>query len=128
MSLRKSCSESVEISRASATGSSFSGLVDDGDDLDLQLLERLVELVDLPRVEVELVERERDLVLGHRPGGLRRLEQVPGFLASRGRPSPGPAARSTPGAHVLPLRDLLVTQRTCFRRCRTMPAAADVAP
>ena len=33
-----------------------------GDDLDVQLLEHVVEVVDLGRLEVELVERDRDLV------------------------------------------------------------------
>ena len=79
MSLRNSCSESVETSRA--TGAS-SGLLFglDGDDLDLQLLERVVEVVDLARVEVELVERERDLVRSHRSGLLGALEQPLGLV------------------------------------------------
>ena len=33
-----------------------------GDDLDVELFERVVEVVHLPRLEVELVERERNLV------------------------------------------------------------------
>ena len=36
------------------------------DDIDLHLFECAVEIVDLAGVEVELIERERDLVLGHR--------------------------------------------------------------
>jgi len=37
-------------------------------DLDVQLLERVVELVDLRRVELELAERSRDLFAAERPG------------------------------------------------------------
>ena len=62
MSLRKSWSASVETSRASASSSARPPLGRDVDDLDLQLLERGVELVELRRVELELVERERDLL------------------------------------------------------------------
>jgi hypothetical protein len=63
----------------------------DRDDLDLQLLELLVELVHLARVEVELVECERDLLLTHRSRGLGGLEQVSSFLTLESvcrRPSP----------------------------------------
>ena len=102
MSLRKSCSESVEISRASTSGSSFSGSSVDAHDVDLHLFERAIEIVDLAGVEVELVECERDLVLGHRPRSLRRLEQGARFhrveyVGYRRSPSFAPCA------HVLPL-------------------------
>ena len=50
------------------------------DDLDLQLLERPVDLLDLRRLELELVERKCDLLGADPPGGLCRLEQVPCFL------------------------------------------------
>ena len=59
MSLRKSCSESVETSRGCLDRPL---LLLGGDDLDLELLESVVEVVDLGRLEVELVERDRDLV------------------------------------------------------------------
>ena len=73
------------------------------DDVDLQLLEGAVDVVDLRRVEVELVERERDLVGAHGAGDLSGLEQVPrlvrledvGDLADP--PSLNPSC-----AHVLP--------------------------
>ena len=96
MSFRKSWSESVEISRASATGSSFSSSSATRDDLDLQLLERPVELVDLSGVEVELVERERDLLLASPSpaacAASRRLRASSVSRTSRHRA----AARSTP--------------------------------
>ena len=49
------------------------------DDVDLSLLERGVELVELRRVEVELVERERDLLGVELAGALARLEQRADF-------------------------------------------------
>src|SRR5439155_21914036 len=67
----------------------------DGDHLDLQLVERLVEVVDLTRVEVELVECERDLVRGQRSRFASGLEQVPGLLGLKYRyVSPGDRRRS----------------------------------
>ena len=54
----------------------------------------MVEVVELAGVEVELVERERDLLGGERSaGGLRSLEQVPRLVGLqdvgnfRGRPA-----------------------------------------
>jgi hypothetical protein len=45
------------------------------DDGDLRLLERRVELVELRRLELELVERERELVRIDLPGAVAALEQ-----------------------------------------------------
>src|SRR6266545_4730105 len=50
-------------------------LVRAGDDLDLELFERVVEVVDLSRLEIELVERERDLVGAQVPVDLSDLEE-----------------------------------------------------
>ena len=83
MSLRKSWSASVEISRTLSVEPHLLRVhlrrlrVDD---LDLQLLERPVEVLDLSRLELELVERECDFLCAHPPGGLCRLQQVPCFL------------------------------------------------
>ncbi len=114
MSLRKSCSESVEISRASAFETSLARLhfVGRAHDLDLHLFERVVEVVELRRVEVELVERERDLLRAEQPsGGLRGLEEMTsfvrlqnvrdsanfrGFLRAHGPPCLGDAALCLP--------------------------------
>jgi hypothetical protein len=41
----------------------------------VKLLEGLVELVDLRRIEVELVERERDLLLREKSGFLPLADQ-----------------------------------------------------
>ncbi len=64
------------------------------DDVDLGLLERRVELVELGSVEIELVERDRDLLGLELPGssaGLEQrshLEQVEhGGAYGRGRPA-----------------------------------------
>jgi len=62
------------------------------DDLDVDVAQRLVEIVDLSRVEVELAEADRDLLGRQRPRFLRRLEQRarlvgvedPGHLGSYG--------------------------------------------
>ena len=74
MSFRKSWSASVDASSARARGD---GLLVDfrRDDLDLLLLERLVEVVELAGLEVELVEGEGDLLGGQRPTLARRLEE-----------------------------------------------------
>ena len=117
MSLRKSWSESVETSRGASTGSLLLFL--GGDDLDLELFERVVEVVDLRRLEIELVERDGDLVGAQAPVLTRgiqqrlrviRLEQVDdglrcyGFLGcAHSVPPPGQA----------------------FLRCRTVPAEPD---
>ena len=47
------------------------------DDVDLGLFERRVELVELGRIEIELVEREGDLLRVELAGALARLEQRP---------------------------------------------------
>jgi len=100
MSLRKSWSESVEISRARPAPARPSPAGHD-DDVDLELLERSIEIFDLACIEVELVERKRDLFLGHRPEPVR-FEQVAGFLALENfRKAP---TSVHPCAHVLPLR------------------------
>src|SRR5579884_1632468 len=92
-------------------------LVDNADNVDLQLLESAVEVVDLPSVEIELVECERYLVLGNRACRLRRLEQSTGLYRfeeiGHGR---GPSFN--PSAHLFPL---------LLERCRTMPAGKDTA-
>ena len=84
MSLRKSWSASVETSRtlSSSRAASFasSALGCRVDDLDLQLLERPVDVFELGGLELELVERERDLLGADASGGLRRLEQVSRLL------------------------------------------------
>ncbi len=75
MSLRKSCSASVVISAAgSASGSALVGLVrvNDGD---LRLLERRVEVVELRRLELELVECQRELVRVELARAVPGLEQ-----------------------------------------------------
>ena len=51
------------------------------DDLDLQLVERLVEVVDLPGVEVELVERHRHVVGVQRPRLAAGLQERAPLLA-----------------------------------------------
>ena len=57
------------------------------DDLDLQLLERRVELVHLGCVEVELVERARDVLRDQLAGELAALEQgFASLLASTSNP------------------------------------------
>ena len=67
---------SVEISgSASHSRRALGSVGGGGDDLDLRLLERRVELVHLAGVEVELVERERDLVGVERAGRPPGLEQ-----------------------------------------------------
>ena len=48
-----------------------------GHDLDLLLLERLEQLVELTRLEVEIVEGERDLLRGHRPAFPCGVDQCP---------------------------------------------------
>src|SRR6266849_8421521 len=47
----------------------------EGDDLDLQLLESVVEIVDLSRLEIELVERDGDLVGTQMPVLFPRLKK-----------------------------------------------------
>ena len=71
MSLRKSCSASVETSRASASGL----LLDRLDDLDVQFLEPAVQLVDLRRLELELVDRDGELVGSQLPRLLGARDQ-----------------------------------------------------
>jgi hypothetical protein len=50
------------------------------DELDLELLDQAVELVDLPRVEMELVEREGNLVRIEVPRLASALKKLPGLL------------------------------------------------
>ena len=80
MSLRKSWSASVEISRASGSRTTTSrplvGLVDD---LDVELLERRVELVQLDRLEL-VAERERDLLVREEARLLALAHERPGVL------------------------------------------------
>ncbi len=81
MSLRKSCSASVVISAAGST--SGSAVVDrvSVDDRDLRLFECCVEVVELSRVEVELVESERELVGVELAGAIAALEQSLALVA-----------------------------------------------
>ena len=72
------------------------------DHLDLQLVEGLVEVVDLARVEVELVERERDLVRCQRARLPPRLEQAPGLLGLEHRHALAYDGRSAPAHCVTP--------------------------
>ena len=65
MSLRKSWSASVETSRGSLHRLLLFRL--DCDDLDLELFESVVEVVDLSRLEIELVECDGDLVGAEAP-------------------------------------------------------------
>jgi hypothetical protein len=51
------------------------------DDRDLRLLERRVELVELGRLELELVERERELVRVDLPGAVPDLEEPLALVA-----------------------------------------------
>ena len=85
MSFRKSCSESVVTSRACGVGWRSFRLLAPVDDLDVQLLERVVEVVHLRGVELELAQRERNLLGAQRPRlascfqqplGLVRLEHL----------------------------------------------------
>ena len=101
------------------------------DDLDLELVERRVELVQLRRVEVELVERARD-VLGDQLARLpAALEQRLRLARSPGRRIPAlavlvvpPALTSAPPpialtvVATLPIRNTLLTKssNTCQRR------------
>ena len=81
MSLRKSCSASVVISAAGST--SGSAVVDrvSVDDRDLRLFECCVEVVQLSRVEVELVESERELVGVELAGAIAALQQSLALVA-----------------------------------------------
>src|SRR5262249_37270173 len=103
-------------------------VVDGGDDLHLHLLEGLVELVDLTGVEIELVECERDVVLSHRSGVLRRLEQISSFLGLEdvrhgtcGSLNPYAHPRSPSVNHACDRKDV-------SQWGRTMPVAADTTP
>ena len=80
MSLRKSCSASVVISGSGSTSGSGSSTVR-VDDRDLRLLERGVEVVELRRLELELVERERELVGVELAGAIPALEQPLALVA-----------------------------------------------
>ena len=83
MSLRKSWSVSVEISPAFAcsvaatSGSTSSTPVDH---LDLELLERCVELVELAGVGIELVERGADVVGAQLSRRASALQELPAFV------------------------------------------------
>ena len=106
MSFRKSCSESVVTSRGSSTGRSSSSRP--VDDLDLLLLERVVEVVELRGVELELPQRERNLLRAQRPGLAARLQQPLGLvrlqhLGDCSTAWPVPPARSLAS---LPARDI----------------------
>ena len=66
------------------------------DDRDLRLVERGVELVELARLEIELVERERDLVGVESPGLRSRSRADAAPRRSRGRPRPVPESPCPP--------------------------------
>src|SRR4029450_6397705 len=81
------------------------------DDLDVQLLEQTVELVDLPGVESQLVERGRDLFrieLSRLPPGLKELPRLLDFENATRRPStccsllPCAQLRSPSRTHTVP--------------------------
>ena len=103
MSLRKSWSESVEISRAVCRRRpppSALDLVGDADDLDLQLLERAVEIVDLRRRR-DRARRAR--ARSRRRSAIRRRPAPPRadfvLRPSRGRRRPRGRSRLTCCAH-----------------------------
>ena len=73
------------------------------DDLDLQLLERAVDVVDLRRLEIELVERERDLLGADPPGGLAASSRL--RASSVSRTSLGDASTTAVSAMLPLLRD-----------------------
>ena len=114
MSLRKSWSASVVISPWAAGASGSPSALVGLHDLDLRLVERRVELVQLTGVEAQLVERDRNLV-GIEPSGLLtaleqalrfiRLEHLfdrcstcPALWFGRGQPPPF-VARPSHGSH-----------------------------
>ena len=78
ISRRNSASESIEVSRSSISSESSRRRV--VDQLDVRVLERAQDLVDLRRLEVELVERGRDLVVGDEAGGDAPLDQHAGLV------------------------------------------------
>jgi hypothetical protein len=67
------------------------------DDRDLGLVERSVELVQLARLELELVERERDLVRVQPPGLGAGLEQALGLVGREDVLDPRPSGRAPTG-------------------------------
>jgi hypothetical protein len=76
------------------------------DDLDLELFEDDVELVELRPVDVELVERQRDLLRGQRPVFVRGHQQASGLVRIQNVPH-RPACRLAFGCvcvHSAPLR------------------------
>ena len=79
MSLRKSWSASVEISRTSGWRSSFGLLAGLVDDLDVQLLERRVELVQLQGLEL-VAQGERDFLVREEAGFLPLAHERLGVL------------------------------------------------
>src|SRR5439155_380720 len=102
------------------------------DDVDLELLELRVEVVELSGVEVELVERERDLLGGERAGGARGLEQrlrLDGLYHVHRRLALDPPLRCAHRAPLLPSAGCPdpVTTGTCLPRggnCRTRAGQA----
>jgi hypothetical protein len=50
------------------------------DDVDLHLLERAVEVVHRSRIDLQLAQRDRDLVRAQRAGTLRRLQEALGLI------------------------------------------------
>ena len=100
------------------------------DDLDLQLLECLVELVDLRHVEIQLVQRARDLVCRYRTGQLRRLEQPFRFIrledvydTPTANPYNAHLTPPSPRASLNACDDVHESDR-----CGTLPVAADTPP
>ena len=79
MSLRKSWSASVEISRASGSRSTSAASLGLVDDLDVELLERRVELVELHGLEL-VAEGERDLLVREEAGLLALAHERPGVV------------------------------------------------
>ncbi len=87
------------LARTGAVGSSSSSRLN-LDHVDVELFERLVELVDLRRVQVELVERERNIVLLQEAGLLaladERLGGGGGVQRQACRSIPSPLSHVTP--------------------------------
>ena len=96
MSFRKSWSASVEISRCLVLHLDREPESGDGDDLDVQLLERVEELVRLRVVGPELLEEARDLVLRDRTRLLREGHERLGLVLLQKRLRAHDSTRTDP--------------------------------
>ena len=90
-------------------------------DLDLELFERVVEVVDLGRLEIELVERDRDLVGAELAVLAARVSRsaFASSVSSRSDDALRCGAASSVALTPFPPRG------TGFWRCRTVPVASD---